>query len=56
MVKLAIVPKADAGVDFDTATRTAHPPSQPVPCIMQQQRQDPPELAAIKRKQQEMCI
>ncbi len=56
MVKLAIVPKADMDADFDAATQPEQSPAQIAPFIMQQQRQDPPELAAIKRKQQEMCI
>ena len=52
MTKLAIVPKAELDTDFDAAVQ---PPKTEM-FIMQQQRQDPPELAAIKRKQQEMCI
>ena len=54
MVQLAIVPKDDVDVAFDTATQ--QPAPEPAPFYMQQQRQDPPELAAIKRQQQQMCI
>ena len=52
MTKLAIVPKAELDTDFDAATK---PPKIEI-FEQQQQRQDSPELAAIKRKQQQMCI
>ena len=52
MLKLAIVPKEELDPAFENA---AKPPETEM-FIMQQQRQDSPELAAIKFKQQQMCI
>ena len=56
MVKLAIVPEAELDTDFDAAAQQPASANPPAPFVHQQQRQDPPELAAIKRRQQEMCI
>lgn len=50
MLKLAIVPKEELEPAFETATK----PPEIEMFVMQQQRQDPPELARIKFEQQQM--
>lgn len=51
MVKLAIVSQGELDPAFEEAAK----PYKIEPIVHQQQRQDPPELADLKRKQQEMC-